>query len=74
MKIVCFISDYVSLRLNDFRNYKKNWIRDILMLSFSFITADYINQTKNDFITFVIAFLIIVFMDAIFVKRRKKKH
>ncbi len=81
MKIVSLISEFVSLSLTDFTNYKKKTMRGktktfvitFLILLCSFIIADHINQTKNDFITFAIAFIIILFVDFIIIIIRNKK-
>lgn len=80
MKIISLISDFVSLSLTDFTNYKKTmrekiktFVITFLILLFSFIIADHINQTKNDFITFIIAFPIILVVDGIIIIIKNKK-
>jgi len=82
VKIVSLISAFVSQCLTDFTNYKKKTIREktinsvytFLLLLISFIIADQVNQTKNDFVTFLIAFLIIIIFDSIIKIIRIKKQ
>lgn len=82
MRIASLISDFVSLSLTDLTNYKKKTMREkikifvitFLLILFSFIIADHINQTQNDFITFALALPIILIVDAIIIITKNKRH
>ena len=74
MKTVSLLSDFTNYKKKTMREKVKTFVITFLILLFSFIIADYINQTQNDFITFVIAFPIILFVDVIIIKIRNKKH
>jgi len=82
MKIKSSIIDFLSLNLTDFINFKKKgkrniiktFITDFFILFLSFILADFINQTKNDLITFAIAYPIVFFVNAIIKIIKNKKR
>jgi len=82
MKIKSSIIDFLSLNLTDFINFKKKgkrniiktFITDFFILFLSFILADFINQTKNDLITFAIACPIVFFVNAIIKIIKNKKR
>lgn len=82
MKIRSLITVFISHSLTDLTNYKKKSIREktktfattFMLILISFIIADYVNQTKNDFLTFVIAFPIILIFDFIITIIRSKKQ